>query len=155
MNIKKKIKISNYLDINLVSFLQVDSRDEAIFQIIDNLEKFEKLPNRKLFYDSIMKRENIVSTGIGMGVAIPHAKLNLFSEFFIAIGIQKGVSLDWDSLDGTSVKLIFMIGGPENRQHEYLQILSSLTVIIKDEKLRKCLINSSTKEEVIKLLVNY
>ncbi|KPK33603.1 MAG: hypothetical protein AMS24_00565 [Chlamydiae bacterium SM23_39] len=152
---KKNVKISSYLDINLVSFLQANSRDEAIFQIIDNLEKFEKLPDRKLFYDAIMKRENIVSTGIGMGVAIPHAKLNQFDEFFIAIGIQKGLSLDWDSLDGTFVKLIFMIGGPENRQNEYLQILSSLTVIIKDEKLRKQLINALTKEEVIKLLVNY
>ena len=67
------------------------------------------------------------------------------------MGIQK-VGLDWESLDNSPVRLIFMIGGPDDRQNEYLQILSRLTVIIKDEKLRKKLINSSSKKEVMKLL---
>jgi len=150
-----QIKISNYLDINLVSFLKSKSRDGVISQMIDSLDNFKNLPDKELFKEAILKRENIVSTGIGMGVAIPHAKLSFFSQFFIAIGIQKAKALEWDSLDGSLVRLIFMIGGPENKQNEYLQILSHLTLIIKDEKLRKKLTNSSSKEEVVKLLLNY
>ena len=62
-------------------------------------------------------------TGIGIGVAIPHAKLEGYSDFFIAIGVQKKKGIDWNALDGSDVKLIFMIGGPENKQTEYLKIL--------------------------------
>lgn len=149
------MKISEYLDINLVSFLLAKSRDEAISKIVDNLDSFGKLFDKKVFYDAILKRENIVSTGIGMGVAIPHAKDDRFLKFFISIGIQKEAGLDWRSLDDSPVKLIFMIGGPEKNQNEYLKILSSLTVIIKDETLRKKLINSTSKEEVIDLLSKF
>jgi len=72
----------------------------------------------------MLEREKIVSTGIGMGVAIPHAKLTSVEDFFIAIGIlSKGVQ--WNALDGGPVRLIFMIGGPDDKQTAYLQILSS------------------------------
>ena len=72
-----------------------------------------------------------------MGVAVPHAKMDNFTDFFIAVGIQKQKGLDWNALDKAPVRLIFMIGGPEDKQSEYLQILSLLTSAIKDVELRK------------------
>ena len=110
----------------------------------------DKLKDKQLFYQAILERERIVSTGIGMGVAIPHAKLSGYPHFFIAIGIHyKGIA--WDSIDGLPVRLIFLIGGPDDKQTEYLQLLSHLTLAIKDEEVRKKMLQLSRPEDIIAL----
>jgi nitrogen PTS system EIIA component len=146
------VAISNYLDERLVLFLNADSREEALSQMIGVLEKAEKLKNAQVFHDAILEREKIVSTGIGLGVAIPHAKLQGYEDFFIAIGIQQAKKgIEWQALDGAPVHLIFMIGGPENRQTEYLKILSHLTMAIKNEERRKKLLKTYDAKDVITL----
>lgn len=149
------MRISDYLDSRLILFLDATSRDEAIDSLIDLLDSEGKLPNRDAFRRAIFHREKLVSTGIGMGVAVPHAKLKEFSDFFIAIGIQKKKGLEWNALDKAPVRLIFMIGGPEDKQTEYLQILSLLTSAIRDVDLRKMLLNAQTSEEVAELFSNF
>ncbi len=85
-----------------------------------------------------------------MGVAIPHAKLASYHDFFIAIGIlEKG--LEWKALDGAPVRMIFLIGGPDDKQNEYLKILSLLTTILRDETLRKEMLAATAADEIIKL----
>jgi PTS system nitrogen regulatory IIA component len=145
----ESVAISNYLDPRLVLFLDVENRDAALSALVEALGQTEKLPDPKTFYQAILERERIVSTGIGIGVAIPHAKLSGYEDFFIAIGIQKKRGLEWNALDGSLVRLIFMIGGPENKQTEYLKILSHLTMAIKDEERRKKLLRATTPQEVI------
>ncbi len=136
----------------LVAQLDASLRDDALAQLVDIVNAEGKLDNRDAFYKAIIERERIVSTGIGMGVAIPHAKLPGFDQFFIAIGIlQKPV--DWDSLDHAPVRLIFMIGGPDDKQTEYLQILSSLTQAIKDEEKRKKILSLQNPKAMIELFM--
>ncbi len=147
------VTISNYLDPRLISFLDVSARDEAIDQLVSNLEKSDKLKDRNAFFAAILEREKIVSTGIGLGVAIPHAKLKGYPDFFISVGIQRGQGIEWNALDGGPVHLIFMIGGPEDRQTEYLKILSHLTLAIKNEERRKKLLKAKTPQEVIDLFL--
>ncbi len=142
--------ISEFLDPDLVVFMHAKNRDEALTLLVDAAEKKQKLFDKEAFFDAILKREQIVSTGIGMGVAIPHAKLTGFEEFFIVIGIQQGhEGIEWEALDGSSVRLIFMIGGPPDRQTDYLKILSRLTIAIKEEKRRQGLAQCQTGFEVI------
>ncbi|KIC76173.1 hypothetical protein DB42_EA00450 [Neochlamydia sp. EPS4] len=130
------IKISKYLDSRNILFMSAEDRDEALHAMVENLHQNRFLHDKEAFYQAILEREKVVSTGIGMGVAIPHAKLKGYESFFIAIGIlQKGV--DWNSLDGSPVRIIIMIGGPDDKQTEYLQILSALTTAVKDENRRK------------------
>lgn len=143
--------ISNYLDERLVLFLRVDSRDEALAQLVQALERAGKLKNARVFHEAILEREKIVSTGIGLGVAIPHAKLEGYDDFFIAIGIQEKKGIEWNALDGAPVRLIFMIGGPDNRQTGYLKILSDLTMAIKNEERRKKLLKTYDAKDVISL----
>lgn len=145
------VAISNYLDERLILFLNADSRDEALDQMIAILEKAGKLKNPVCFHDAILEREKIVSTGIGLGVAIPHAKLQGYDDFFIAVGIQASKGIEWHALDGVPVRLIFMIGGPENKQTEYLRILSHLTMAIKNEERRKKLLKTYDARDVIAL----
>jgi PTS system nitrogen regulatory IIA component len=146
-----EVAISNYLDERLVLFLPPMDRDEALNRLVDKLSECGKLLDRDAFFSAILQREKIVSTGIGMGVAVPHAKLFGYSDFFIAIGLQVKPGIEWHSIDSAPARLIFMIGGPENRQTEYLHILSRLTAAIKDEERRKKLLKAKTAQEVIAL----
>jgi len=145
------VTISKYLDARLISFLDVTKRDDVIDHLVSILDRSGKLPDRDTFYNAILEREKIVSTGIGLGVAIPHAKLNNYTHFFIAIGIQKDQGIEWNALDGGAVRLVFLIGGPENKQTEYLKILSQLTIAIKNEERRSKLLKATTPQEVIDL----
>ena len=144
--------LSHLIEEGVVSFLDVGSRDVAIKTLVDALVTSKGIIDRKSFFEAVIKREEIVSTGIGMGVAIPHAKLAVFDHFFLAVGLQKGKEgINWGALDGIFVRLIFMIGGPANRQTDYLKTLSHLTTALKDEDRRQKLLNSKTREDVIAL----
>lgn len=145
------MRIFQLLDSQLISFLDVETRDEAIDALIDLLDQSGKLPDKKKFRRAIFDREQLVSTGIGMGIAVPHAKLKEFSNFSIAIGIQQNKGLEWNALDTAPVRIIFMIAGPDNKQSEYLQILSQLTSAIKDINLRKALLKADSAREVLDL----
>lgn len=147
-------KISHYLSPNLIAFLSAETRDQVLVKLVELLDQNGKLENKEEFLKAISEREKIVSTGIGMAVAIPHAKLPEYDDFFIAIGIlNKGV--DWDSLDDVPVRIVFMIGGPDDKQTEYLQILSNITYAIKDEQRRKKMLTLNAPEAIMKLFKEF
>lgn len=138
---------SHYLDRRAILFLRSTQRDEALGELVEALHQTGKLKDPALFLKAVIAREKIVSTGIGMGVAIPHAKLPDYDRFFIAIGIQKH-GIPWDALDGVPVRVIFLVGGPDDKQTEYLQLLSRITVAIKDRERRKQLLQTDQVEDV-------
>lgn len=143
-------EVASYMDPDLVFFLDSPTREAAIQALIDGLDAKGKLRNKELFTQAIFARESLVSTAIGMGIAIPHAKLTGYEEFFIAIGIlSKGV--DWKALDHLPVRLIFLIGGPEHKQTEYLKLLSGLTLLIKNDEIRKKMLALNSPMDIIEL----
>ena len=144
------MQLSHYMDPRLVAFIDSDSRDEVLQQLVHLIYQAGKIQDEAQFYNAILDREKIVSTGIGIGVAIPHAKLHAYDQFFIAIGIFKK-PVNWQSLDGYPVRMAFMIGGPDDKQTEYLQILSHLTRIIKDEEVRKKMLLLTQPSDIIEL----
>lgn len=148
------IKIFNYLNPKLVTFIGVETRDEALSALVEVASASGKIEDKATFFRAIVDREEIVSTGIGLGVAIPHSKLSSYNDFFIAMGIlKKGV--DWHSLDGAPVRIVFLIGGPDDKQTEYLQILSGLTVAIKDEERRKKMLTLNSADAIIELFKDF
>lgn len=148
------MRITDYLDSRLISFLAEDTRDAAIDALIDLLDEGGQLVDKQAFREAIFYREGLVSTGIGMGIAIPHAKMRNIQQFFIAVGIAQNKGIEWNALDKAPVRIIFMIGGPDDKQTEYLQILSMLTAAIKDVELRKKLLKANSTQEVFELFSN-
>lgn len=138
---------------DLILFFDAASRDEALKLLVDQLRNFSTIPDTGTFYQAILDREKLVSTGIGMGVALPHAKMEACDTFFICLGIlSKGVN--WKAIDHAPVRIVFMIGGPDDKQTEYLQILSNLTQLVKNEDIRKKLLTLNSKEAIMQLFTN-
>lgn len=103
------------------------------------------------FEQAVLEREKIVSTGIGLGVAIPHAKRADQEDFFICCALAPE-GIDWKALDGEPCYLIFLIGGPDQKPNEYLQILSQLTALLREDETRKQLLKSRTAEDILAIL---
>ncbi len=147
-------KLVEYLDKELVFFLEAEDRDEALWHLINGALAAGKLQDKETFFTAVAGREKIVSTGIGMGVALPHAKIPGYTDFFIAVGVL-GSGVEWHAIDEAPVRLVFLIGGPDDRQTEYLQVLSLLTQAIKNEAIRKKVLTEETPEGIIELFQDF
>lgn len=104
------------------------------------------------FTKALVEREKIVSTGIGIGVAVPHARLPSLDKFVLALGVAQDRGIDWDAMDKKPVQLVFAIGAPINAPQEYIQLLSSITACVKNPVLRKKMIKIKSQKDLIELL---
>lgn len=135
-------------------------RQESVFFIdkTDRLSVLTELAAKSLalgrvkdpddFHQAVIERESLMSTGIGLGVAIPHAKLPSIDGFFVATAVLK-TPVEWDAIDRRPVRVVFLIGGPEGSQGAYLQLLAQLMLVIKDPDRLKKLQAARTAEDVI------
>ena len=88
-----------------------------------------------------------MSTGIGLGIAIPHARSKYIKDIVIAVGISKE-AIDFDSLDGKPVNYVIMIAANENQHKEYLQILAKVALVLKSKKKREKIMNSESIKDI-------
>jgi nitrogen PTS system EIIA component len=103
------------------------------------------------FYHAVIERESLMSTGIGLGVAIPHAKLGSIDDFFVSLAVLK-TPVEWDALDHKPVKTVFLIGGPDGSQGAYLQLLSQIMLVIKNADRLKKLQAAASEQDVLAAL---
>ncbi len=145
---QKDFSLCSFLSLDRVMFLTKNSKEEILQDLTNLASSAGVLGNKETFFHALVTRENIMSTGIGMGVALPHGKLESCDQFFIVVGIHPQ-GIVWDSIDGALVRLVFLIGGPGHAQSEYLKLLSSLTLCLRDETTRQQLLQVNTVEEVL------
>jgi len=143
------VNLRDYLSADRVVIIDGGTKSDALTRLIELSRADELVRDFEKFRKEVLKRESIVSTGIGMGVAIPHVKTAAVRSFFITVGVFKQ-GVDWDSLDGKPVFIAFLIGGPEDHQ-QYLQILAKLTLIIRNEEKRKAIISAGGASQIIEL----
>jgi PTS system nitrogen regulatory IIA component len=131
----------------------IDKTDKAgvIAELVEMSLQTGQVGDPEEFRRAITERENLMSTGIGLGVAIPHAKLSSLKGFFALVGVLEH-EVEWDALDKKPVNLVFLIGGPDDDQGAYLQILARIMLVIKDDDRLKRLKAAKTADEVFAAL---
>lgn|SRR5690554_1675111 len=141
-----------YLDEKLI-FLNLESKDKkSLLQELS--EKFEQsgaVASASSFFASIWEREESFSTGIGRNVAIPHSTNATVKEMKLLIAlVPEGV--DYDSLDGEDVKIIFMFAVPVGEEKTYMSLLAKISTFVREEPNREKLLGSKTKNAIIELI---
>ncbi len=135
----------------IVLNMSASSKAEAIDELIGKLDEAEKLSDREEYKKAIEAREQQSTTGIGEGIAIPHAKTSAVAEPAIAFGrSQEG--LDYESLDGQPTNLFFMIAASEGANQTHLETLSRLSSFLMDKNFRAKLENAKTESDVIEAI---
>jgi fructose PTS system EIIBC or EIIC component len=131
--------------------LSSQSKNGVIEELVSVLDKSGKLQDPDEFKKAILNREAQSTTGIGEGIAIPHAKTSAVKAPAIAFG-KSGEGVDYESLDGAPAHLFFMIAATEGANQTHLEALSRLSSMLMDLDVRKALLNAETKEEVIEII---
>ncbi len=127
--------------------LTATTKDELLREIVDQFVKVKYLKNSDIVLEMLKQREVLGSTGIGKGVAIPHGRTTSATDIMIAFGKSK-TGIDYDSIDGKPVQLIFMIiAPPQDENNMYLPILGKMVEILSKAKNRNKLLETETFEE--------
>lgn len=145
-------KITDLLALECISLnAQAKSKSEAITQAVELMNKSGNLLDIQGYKDAVLKREEEGSTGIGEGIAIPHAKSSSVKHTSLtAMIFPEGV--DFDSLDGEKVKLLFMIAAPEGKNEAHLEVLSQLSELLMQTDFTQKLLEAKTPQEFCSII---
>lgn len=149
------MKINDLLNKKSISLnANPKNKEEAIEQLVQLMDRGGALRDKEKYLELVMEREQEGTTGVGGGIAIPHGKGQCVNRpALAAMVVQNGV--DFDSLDGEPVKLIFMISAPESQDNVHLQVLSRLSVMLMDESFVEKLTNAPNVQEFIDIIEGY
>ena len=136
-----------------ILFLDYSNKKDALLALAENLAAAPQVKNRQELTSEILKREELMSTAIGCGIAIPHVRLSSVTDLVVSAGISRADITDFHPLDEEPVRLVFMIAAAHNQHAYYLQTLSWFCTRLKNKELRDSLLNAKTEQEVFDLLV--
>lgn len=126
-------------------------KTEALNQCIDLMAKSGKIADVEKYRKGVFAREEEGTTGIGMGIAIPHCKSDAVTKAGLAAMVVKD-GVDFESLDGTPARIIFLIAAPNTEDNVHLQVLSKLSVMLMDEQFTNSLINAGSVDEFLNII---
>ncbi|MGH0590662.1 PTS fructose transporter subunit IIABC [Bacillus pretiosus] len=130
--------------------LTASNKEAVIDELVEKLDGANRLNSKSEFKEAILKRESQSTTGIGEGIAIPHAKTKAVKQPAICFG--RSVSgINYESLDGQPAHLFFMIAASEGANNTHLETLSRLSTLLMDEGFRKQLLEAKDEEELLRL----
>jgi fructose PTS system EIIBC or EIIC component len=149
------MKITKLLTVDTI-LLSMNStkKIDAIDELVSILDTAGKITNKEAFKEAILKRESQSTTGIGDGIAIPHAKTSVVKEPAIVFG-KSIAGVEYEALDGEASHLFFMIAAPEGANNTHLEALARLSGILMKEEVREKLLNASSKIEIINIIDSY
>lgn len=145
------IKISKLLSLDRIKILQTRDKNEALKEICHILSASESIKDTEELEKAVFERERIMSTSIGLGIAIPHVRLKSVADMTMAVGVIKD-GIDYEAFDDLPVNIIIMIAAPEGSHREYLSVLARLALLLKNSSLRNGILNAKNAEEIFDIL---
>ena len=136
----------------LIFFSNFNKKKDNLEALIGLIENENLVENADVLRTSIFSREKLMSTGIGLGIAVPHVRIKGVKNIIIAIGINKNGIQDYESLDGETVRIVIMIIAGEEQHRDYLLLLSQMVKILKKNSMITNLLQAQHAEEVIGLI---
>lgn len=148
------MKLSKFCDESLVVFnLKAGGKNEVIGELVNLVSNSNMVKDAEQLLKDVIDRENLVTTGVGYGVAFPHAKTRAVKGIVIAFG-RSAQGIDFDAMDHKPVHLFFLIAAPEDAIGAHLNVMARLSYLMKSEKNRKKLMDASSPGDVLALIDN-
>jgi len=145
------MKVHELLDIKyILTEFKSEHKDDVINELVDLLKGDSRIIDLEEVRKCVFEREEKMSTGVGKGFAIPHGKTNSVTDILAAFG-KSETPIEYNSLDGEPVHLVFLLIGKENLVAKHIKLLSRISRLMNNEEFRKKLINASSKESILKM----
>jgi PTS system nitrogen regulatory IIA component len=132
--------------------IRVKTKREILEQLADLMARSGKVPDKNALVAALLEREELCSTAVGEGVAIPHAKCEGMTDMCVALAIAKQ-GVDFGAIDGKPVNIIFGLTGPPGNPEQHIRILSRIARIARNPEFRSALVETKTADELFKVLV--
>lgn len=146
------MKLSKFSEENLIVFdLKATSKEAIIEELVDLINLSNMVSDKEMLLKDIKDREELVTTGIGYGVAFPHAKTKSVKGIVIAFG-RSNDGIDFEAIDHKPVNLFFIIAAPEDAIGAHLNVMSRLSYLMKSEENRQTLMTVTSPGEVLELI---
>lgn len=146
------MKLSKFCGEDLISFdLKGKTKNEIIEELVNLASRSKLVKDKTEVLKAVLDREKLVTTGVGYGVAFPHAKTKAIKGIVIAFGRSKS-GVDFDAMDKKPVNLFFLIAAPEDAIGAHLNVMARLSYLMKSEKNRESLMKISSPRELLELL---
>ncbi|MBL7215151.1 MAG: PTS sugar transporter subunit IIA [Phycisphaerae bacterium] len=146
------INLKDILNPAHITLMETDSKDAALMQMLDNLDQTDAVTDKQAIMEGIFQREKLMSTGIGLGIGIPHVRMDGIENLLMAVGISTLDITDYESLDGQPVRLIFMILAGKDQHTLHIKTMAAIAARLKNPVLREMLIQSRDTETIYNLL---
>ena len=146
------VQLKNILSVDRITFISQSSKRDALVELSEVLAKAPQIKNAQELTQEILKREELMSTAIGKGIAIPHVRLSSVTDLVMAVGICKTPISDYQTIDDEPVKLLLMIAAAYNQHSYYLKTISQFSSKFKDTALLNSIYLAKTEQEVFDLL---
>ena len=140
-------QIYDMISVDRIKIIEAKDKESALKEIVGLLSTAGSIRDKQEFEKAIMDREKILSTSIGIGIAIPHVRLDSVTDITIAIGVLKK-GIDYESFDGQPVNIIIMIASPSGAHREYLRTLAKIALFLKNPTLRNKILSAETPGEI-------
>lgn len=146
------MKLSKFCDEGLISFeLSAKAKEKVIEELVTLAAKSKLVKDKDMLLKDVLEREKLVTTGVGYGVAFPHAKTRSVRGIVIAFGRSKQ-GIDFDAMDKRPVQLFFLIAAPEDAIGAHLNVMARLSYIMKSEGNREKLLDIKSAKELLEML---
>lgn len=144
--------LSSVLKPECVTLLRGKIKEEVLNELINLCVMETRTANRDEMAKAIFEREKLMSTGIGFSIGLPHARLNSVTSLQTVLGVSKSGIKDYEALDDLPVKIIFMIVAGRDQHVQYIKMLSQVSKILKDERVKEELLQAKTKMELYQII---
>jgi nitrogen PTS system EIIA component len=152
IEMKGSIDPMTIISLERIVFLNSSSKREALLSLAENISASPEITNPGELSRELLRREDLMSTAIGCGIAIPHIRLSSISDLVISVGISRTGIMDFQTLDGEPVRLLLLIAAAYNQHAYYLQTLSFFSAKLKNGDIRNALLSSNDRQEVYAIL---
>ena len=148
---RSRIDLKDHLDAARVRDLAGRTKDEILAEMVEVVSTSDAVGDADALLRAVREREQLLSTGIGLGIAIPHARIGSVRRFVVAVG-RHASGIEFGAIDGRPVNIVVLIAGPQDAQKPYLELLAQLSRRLKLQEVRTRIAAGASADEVVALL---
>ena len=146
------MRLSDYLPLERITMLKASSKERVLAEVANLLVDYEPGLDFATLIEAVQQREQMMSTGIGQGMAIPHVRLNGVRRAAMAVGVSRDGVSDYESLDNAAIHVVIMIIAPAGHHDTYIRLLAEVAEVLKQDPLRETVIAAKTPKDVYEVL---
>jgi len=148
------LKLKDYIDEKLICLLKGKNKEKVLLELINLICQNKEIGNRQEIKEAIFYREKLMSTGIGLGIGVPHIRIKGIKELIVAVGIKKEGVAGYETIDNIPVKIVVMIVAGEKEHKLYIKFLSLVVSKFKDNEVREKIIKAKNEKELYEILIS-